>query len=276
MPRSRFAALAALLLPALLLGGCTCDSDSVNRGDINLISLDKEWEMGQELSQEIARQAPLVQDPEVLAYVNEMGRQITGETELADRAWQFHVVANPSINAFAIPGGHIYVHTGLIEAAGNAAELAGVMAHEVAHGTARHATERLTQSYGINALLQLVVGGDSGLLERIAADLVGRTTMAKFSRDDEREADRLGVRYMRDAGYRPEAMAAMFEKMLAARKDRPNAVEQFFSTHPLTEERIQAAEDRAEGLPDDQADLTLRDPAFERVQQRLSQITARR
>ena len=113
-----------------------------------------------------------------------------------------------------------------------------MIAHEVAHGVARHGTERLTTAYGLNLGAGLLLGQDPGAAEQIAAQLVGGGAIAKFSRDDEREADRLGVRYMARAGYNPEGMATMFRKLVADRQRRPGAVEQFFSTHPLTEERI--------------------------------------
>ncbi|MDX1546960.1 MAG: M48 family metallopeptidase, partial [Rhodothermales bacterium] len=197
-------------MPALLFGRCTCSSDSVNRGDLNVVPLGQEWQMGEQLAAEIARTQPLVDDPVLQEYVARLGAQLVEQTEMADRPWQFHVVADPSLNAFAIPGGHVYVNTGLIVAAESPAELAGVMAHEVAHGVARHGTERMTKVYGLSVVGSLVLGEDPGLLEQIAAQIIGSGAVARFSRKDETEADALGLDYLYEAGYPPEAMGTMF------------------------------------------------------------------
>ena len=142
------------------------------------------------------------------------------------------------------------------------------MAHEVAHGVARHSTERLTKVYGLNTLLQLLVGEDPGLLEQIAAQLVGSGVVAKFSRNDEREADQLGLQYLYDAGYNPEGMASMFETLLAQRQRRPNALERFFASHPLTEERITNVRQEAEQMPANDQFIS-QDQDFQRFKQRV-------
>lgn len=262
--------LLAVLL-ALCLQSCVCTG--VNRGDVNLVSLEAEWEMGAQLAQELARELTLVEDPVAQAYLEEVGERIVAQTELADRPWRFHLVADPAINAFVIPGGHVYVHTGLIAAADNAAELTSVMAHEIGHGIARHSTERMTKLYGINFVAELLLGERPGLVEQIAAQLIGSGAVAKFSRDDEREADALGVRYMYEAGYDPAAMATMFETLLEQRRRRPNVVERFFTSHPLTEERIENVARAAEELPA-QPGQTTQDPEFVRVQQRLARYAS--
>lgn len=261
LPRPLF---LALVLPALLLGSCTCGS-GVNQGDLNLISLDEEWRMGNELAGQIAQELTLVKDPQATAYLDAVGQRLAEQTELSDRPWTFHLVDAPTINAFATPGGHVYVHTGLVAAAADASELAGVMGHEVAHGIARHSTERLTKAYGLNAIAGLLLGDNPGLIEQIAAQLAGSGVMAKFSRDDEREADRLGVRFVTEAGYDPRGMATLFETMLEAREARPNAVEQFFATHPLTEERIRDVRAVVEQLDVDPETLRQHEEGFQEL-----------
>src|SRR5690606_32553165 len=126
------------LLP---LQGCVC-GDGVNAGDVNLISLEEEWAMGEQLSREIQQQVPIVEDPLIEPYVQAMGERIVGVTERDDQSWTFHLVADTSITAFNLPGGHVFVHTGSITAAESPDEVAGVLAHEIAHGVARHATEQ--------------------------------------------------------------------------------------------------------------------------------------
>jgi beta-barrel assembly-enhancing protease len=245
--------LAAVLV-AIGLAGCA--TSGVNRGDLNLISLEEEWELGQQLEGEIARQVRLVDDASIVGYVDRMGKSIVATTELADLPWEFHVVADPAINAFNVPGGHVYVNTGLIAASRNAAELAAVMAHEIAHGVARHGTENLTKTYGLSLLASAVLGKDPRTHERIAAQILGGGALARFSREAEREADELGIRYMYDAGYDPHGMAGMFETLLAQRQRQPGSVERFFSSHPVSEERLADAGRRADELPDKRGLIT--------------------
>ncbi len=237
---------AALLSAGLLLSGCV--TSGVNQGDVNLISLEEEWEMGRQIEADINRQVRLVDDPTLQRYVERMGQQIVAQTELRGLPWRFHVVQDDAVNAFNAPGGLVYVHTALLAAADNAAELAGVLAHEVVHGVSRHGTERMSKVYGLQLGAGLVLGQDPGLVSQVAAQAIAGGAVAKFSRDDEREADRLGVRYMAAAGYDPEGMATMFEELLADRRRRPGAVERFFSTHPVTEDRIAAVRREARSV----------------------------
>ncbi len=143
------AATAGLLLLVIL---SACATRGVNQGDINVVSLEEEWELGRQLEKDLAKNLTLVTDATVVNYVNKVGRRIVKQTELAHMPWKFHVVRDKDINAFNIPGGHVYVNTGLIATADNASELAGVIGHEVAHGVARHGTEQLTRVYGLNLL----------------------------------------------------------------------------------------------------------------------------
>ena len=257
----------ALVLLFALAPACTCNRDSVNRGDLNLISLDDEWAMGQDLAAEVAAQVAFVDDAAVQAYLDRMGAALVAQTELADRAWTFAVVDDPAVNAFALPGGHVYVNRGLVEAAEGPAELASVVGHEVAHGVARHATERMVKAYGLNLVAGLVLGDDPGLVREVVAGLVGQGALARFSRKDELEADALGLRFMAEAGYDPGGMAAMFETLLETRERRPALFERWFQTHPLTERRIEAAAAAAGALPEPPGP----DPAdFLRVQRRLA------
>lgn len=264
MQRIRF--WLVVFIPVLLAAGCA--TSGVNRGDVNLVSLEEEWQLGQQLERDIAAQLPLVRNQSALNYINQMGQRIVAETEMANLPWKFHIVADPSINAFNIPGGHVYVHSGLIEEAGSASELAGVMAHEISHGIARHGTERLTKSYGLNIVASLLLGENPAVYQQILAQVVGTGAIAKFSRDDEREADDLGVRYMYGARYNPQGMVSMFETLLSERQRRPSSVEQFFSTHPLSEERIANVESEIAQLPSTQG-LVTNENGFVALQQRV-------
>ncbi len=255
----------AVLLLLFMLSGCA--TTGVNRGDVNLISMEEEWQLGRQLEQDLNRELRLVNDGTANAYIERIGQQIVRQTELADVPWSFHIVDDPAINAFNTPGGNVYVNTGLILAADNVAQLVGVMSHEIAHGVARHGTERLTKAYGLNIGAGLLLGSDPSAYEQVLAQIAGTGAIAKFSRNDEREADELGVRYMYQAGYDPEGMAQMFEHLLEERQGRPGAVAQFFSTHPLTERRIRDVRRAANQLPG--RSLTMQDGDLASIQRRL-------
>ena len=242
-PRGRLATLArtaaaALATAAVLTLLTDCASTGVNRGDVNLVSLEEEWQLGQQLERDLAGRLRLVNNRALTGYVSQMGQKIARQTELAELPWEFHVVADPEVNAFNIPGGHVYVNTGLIATTDNASELAAVMAHEIAHGVSRHGTEQLTRGYGLNLLAGVLLGEDPATYERILAQLAGAGTIARFSRDAETEADDLGYAYMVRAGYHPRGMQTIFEELLSRRRSSPGAVQEFFATHPLTEDRI--------------------------------------
>lgn len=243
--KKRSTASLAVVLVTLMAAGCGSGG-----GNFNLISIEEEWQLGQQLSQEIARQIRFNNDPAVNAYVRNMGQRIVSNSPAPfnQLPWQFHVVEDASINAFAIPGGHVYVHTGLIANSDNASELAGVMAHEISHVIARHSTEQISRQYGLSMLASLVLGQNPNQLAAIAAQIAATGAMARFSREAEEEADEIGIQAMAAAGYNPMGMATMFEELLEHRQGQPGRVEQFFSTHPLTEERMRAARARAERI----------------------------
>ena len=263
--RGRLALCAVLGAGSLL---ASCATSGINQGQFNLISRDEEWQAGQQLERELATQLKLVDDPTAVAYVTQIGRRIVAQTELAGAPWTFHIVADPQINAFAIPGGHVYVNTGLIMKAGDASELAGVMAHEIGHGVARHSTEQMSKMYGINLGAGLLLGQHASAVEQLAAQIAETGLAAKFSRADEREADQLGVQYMYRAGYDPRGMSRMFQKLLSERKRRPSSVEQFFASHPLEEDRIAQVNRQVRTLPA-RSGMLANDGRLPQIQQRV-------
>ena len=251
----------SLIVITLMLAGCGSGG-----GGFNLMSLEEEWQLGNQLSQEVARQVRINNDPAVNAYIRSMGERIVAQTPMARMPWQFHVVDDPAINAFAIPGGHVYVNTGLINATANASELAGVMAHEITHGVSRHSTEQMSTQYGLSALASIVLGQNAGNIQQIAAQVIAGGALARFSRGAEREADEQGIRYMAAAGYNPRGMATMFQKLMDNEKRQPGTVEKFFSTHPLTTERVRDAEKRAAAMGQTGA---TDEPEFQRIKARI-------
>jgi len=255
----------AVVLVTFFAAGC---GSSGGGGNFNLISVEEEWQLGNQLSQDVEKQVRLNTDPAVNAYVRGLGERIVRQAAppFNQLPWQFHVVQDDAINAFAIPGGHVYVNTGLISNADNAAELAGVMAHEISHVLARHSTEQLSRQYGLNVIAAAVLGQNAGQLTQMAAQIVAGGALARFSRDAEREADNIGIQAMAAAGFNPIGMATMFEELLDHRQGQPGRVEQFFSTHPLTEERIRDARSRAQQLGDRGV---MDEPQFQEVRRRV-------
>lgn len=256
----------SIFLITIFLTGCA--TTGINQGDLNIVSLEEEWQLGNQLERDIAQQMRLVNDRAAIAYINEIGQRIVNQTELRNAPWEFHIVDDDAINAFNIPGGHVYVNTGLIKAARNVSELAGVMAHEITHGVSRHGTEQLTKSYGISALAGVALGNNPAVYQQLLAQVAASGASAKFSRNAEREADRLGVRYMYAAGYNPEGMATMFETLFSQRKRQPSSVEQFFSSHPVTTSRIRDVRNQARSLGNKRGLIT-QDNQLQSIQRRL-------
>jgi beta-barrel assembly-enhancing protease len=211
----------------------------INKGNINFISLDKEIALGRQLAQQVEKESKLLKDPVVEEYVNRIGQNIVRNSD-AKVPFTIKVIESDEVNAFALPGGFFYVNTGLILAADDEAELAGVMAHEIAHVAARHGTEQASKGELLQfASIPLIfMSGGIGYGVTQAANLLVPLTFLKFSRGMEEEADYLGVQYLYKSGYDPSAMVRFFEKLQAKEKAKPGSVSKLFSTHPATGDRI--------------------------------------
>jgi predicted Zn-dependent protease len=209
------------------------------------VSTQQEVELGTQYSQQINAQLPIVSDPEINRYINVLGDSIAKLSDERNLDWHFYVVDSREVNAFAVPGGFIYVNRGLIERAQNLSMLAGVLGHEIGHVIERHSVEQMQkmQQAQIGVTLGCIL---TRICENQAAgaliDVAGTAVFAKFSRDDEREADQVGIVYVSRAGIDPRGIPAMFRVLLEERNRSPAAVEGWFSTHPLEEERIQETE----------------------------------
>jgi predicted Zn-dependent protease len=234
-----FRTIVPAALVAVLLSAATA---AEARSGFNLISLDQEWSMRSDLHNQVQQEQRLVNDRAALQYLNQIGRRIAAQTPMGNRPWDFFIVDDPSVNAFNLPGGLVYVNRGLIAEADSLDQLAGVLAHEIGHGASRHGTQLMTRSYGYNLLASLLLGRDAGQGKRLLAQVVGAGVLTDYSRDAEHEADRLGVEYAYRAGYNPRGAADFFRQLLDMRQRRPTKVEQFFASHPLTEERISNVE----------------------------------
>lgn len=235
-----------VLLSVFLTSGCAVNKSAVS--GFNLISVAEEQQLGDKFALEIEKQHKIVKDPQVQSYIDGVGKRLLTGVRKAEFPYTFQVVQDDSINAFAIPGGHTYVNTGLIKAAESEAELAAVMAHEINHVVARHSTRQMTQQYGYNLIAGLLLG-NQGELSKLAADMFGKAGHMYYSREMESQADFLGVETMYKAGYNPQGMVSFFKKLDAAGQKDPGKIARFFSSHPETVERINAIQQEIAKLP---------------------------
>jgi predicted Zn-dependent protease len=225
--------------------GSKADVDAIgNRGvgkGINFYSLEREMALGKSLAQEVERSSKLIDDPVVSEYVNRVGQNLVRNSD-AKVPFTIKVIDSDVVNAFALPGGFFYVHSGLILRADSEAELAGVMAHEIAHVAARHGTKNATKGemaqLATIPLILLGPGGWAGYGLYEGLNFAIPMSFLKFSRDAEFEADYLGLQYMYAAGYDPNSFVTFFEKVETEEKRQPGTVPKFFSTHPPTPERV--------------------------------------
>lgn len=250
--------VSSLVLLAALTGGvCAEDKKTdgkkndpsqignrdVGRG-INFYSLEKEIALGRQMAQEVKREAKLVDDPIIDEYVNRVGQNLVRNSD-ARVPFTFQVIEADDLNAFALPGGYVFVNSGLIIMAEDEDEFAGAVAHEIAHVAARHMTRRETKTQLANMAtipLSVVLGGWAGVAARQGASLAIPMTFLSFTRHDESEADYLGLQYMYAAGYDPNGAITIFEKLGALSRQNPGTVSKLFSTHPMDTDRIRKAQ----------------------------------
>lgn len=214
---------------ALLLAACAT------------ISTQQEIQLGQQYASEINAQLPIIRDPEIERYINVLGDSIAKLSDDRNLDWHFFVVDSKEVNAFAVPGGFVYVNRGLIERVDKLDQLAGVLGHEIGHVTHRHSVKLMEKQQAANVgvtlgciLTRVCENQATGALIQVT----GNAVFAKFSREDEREADEAGVAYVTRAGIDPRGIPEMFQKLIEERAERPAGVEAWFATHPVEEDRI--------------------------------------
>jgi predicted Zn-dependent protease len=247
-----------------------------NRGLGNWYSVEKQIAMGKSYAQQVEATAKMIQDPVVTEYVNRIGQNLVRNSD-AQVPFTIKVIDSDDINAFALPGGFFYVNSGLILAADEEAELAGVMAHEIAHVAACHAARGNTRGNIMNmASIPLIfVGGGIGYAGYEAAGLVLPMTYLHFSRGFEAEADYLGLQYMYKTGYDPQAFISFFEKVQAKEKKKPGTLAKAFSTHPQTPDRIEKSQEEIAKILPAKAEYIVTTSEFEDVKARLAAIENR-
>lgn len=230
--------MAVVLAIALGASACASIQEFTEAASYTLLPPEQEEQLGEQVAAEFERQVKLLDDPVVNEYVDELGQQVVAQAEIpAGIDVNFHVIDDPeTVNAVALPGGEIYVFSGLVQAAESEAELLGVLAHETAHVAERHIASQLVTQFGLETLTGLAMGtGEAGQVAALAADLATQSSLMTFSREAEREADAFAVQYAAAAGWDPRGYVSFFEEM--AGQEGPQ-VASFLSSHPAPAERV--------------------------------------
>jgi beta-barrel assembly-enhancing protease len=247
------------------------------RGLGDWYSIETDIKMGKAYSQQVEATSKMVSDPVITEYVNRLGQNLVRNSD-AQVPFTFKVIDSDSINAFSLPGGFVYINTGIILAADEEAELAGVMAHEIAHVCARHATRQMTRAqFAQFATIPLIfVGGGIGYAVYEAAGLGLPMTFLAFQRGFEAEADYLGLQYQYKAGYDPQAFISFFEKIQAQEKQKPGTISKAFATHPQTPDRIEESQKEIATILPARPEYTVTTSEFDEVKSRLAALENRR
>jgi predicted Zn-dependent protease len=243
-------------------------------GDLRLVSVNDEIKLGRQAQQEVRQQVPALRDAAVNRYLDGLGARIAVRADGPRYPYSFDVANRRDINAFALPGGPIWVHRGLIDAAQNEAQLAGVIAHEVAHVANRHAAEQITKgtfaNVGLGLLGAFLGDGTGATIAQLGAGFAANAMMMKFTRDHEREADLKALRYMKQAGYDPRGMVEFLQVLRTKQGRDPGSVQTFFSSHPAPAERVRRLQQEAARLAGGRRDSQ----SFRNIQLRLDRLPA--
>ncbi len=279
-------ALFALLAPVVFVPSALAkdkkkDPDEIGNRDVgkglNFYSIEKEIALGKQMAQEVERQAKIVDDPIIAEYVNRIGQNLVRNSD-AKVPFTIKVIDSDEINAFALPGGFFFVNTGILMNADNEAEMAGVMAHEIAHVAARHGTRQASRGELVNygTIPLIFLGGWTGYAIQQGVGLAIPMGFLTFSRGFEKEADMLGLEYMYKAGYDPTCFVDFFEKVQSQEKRKPGTISKVFSTHPPTEDRIKEAQKNIQELLKAKPEYVISTSEFNDVKARVLAMHNRR
>src|SRR5208337_3049019 len=250
------------------------DPDAIGDRDVgkgvNFYSLEKEISLGKQMAQEVERQAKIIDDPVIAEYVNRVGQNLVRNSD-AKVPFTIKVLDTEEVNAFALPGGFFFVNSGLILKADSEAELAGVMAHEIAHVACRHGTRQATKGdiAQIATIPLIFMGGWTGYAIRQGMGLAIPMGFLAFTRSMEREADYLGLQYMYKAGYDPTSFVDFFEKIQTMEKRKPGSVAKVFATHPMTDDRIATSQKEIQQILVSKPEYVVNTSEFNDVKARL-------
>lgn len=276
-----FIAGCLLSFPSLAADDKEKNPDDIGNRDVgkglNFYSVEKEIALGKQMAQQIERTAKIIDDPVIAEYVNRVGQNLVRNSD-AKVPFTIKVIDTEDVNAFALPGGFFFVNSGLILKADTEAELAGVMAHEIAHVAARHGTRNASRAEvaQLSTIPLIFMGGWAGYGIRQAANLMIPVGFLQFSQANEREADMLGLQYMYKTGYDPGAFVDFFEKIESLEKKKPGTISKVFATHPPTDERIVTSQKNIQQMLKERPEYVVNTSEFNDVKARLAMLHNKR
>ena len=237
-------------------------------GDVNIFTDAEELQFGREYVTQHEKTVMFYTDSVVTNYINDLGQSLVRYSKRSNITYTFKVVRKKGINAYAVPGGFIYVHLDLIRAAKNESELAAVLGHEIGHIVGRHSMKRLTQVYSFELIKQVILDENANEFKKLVADALAAGLLFRYNRDQERESDFYGVQNVYDAGISPEGAATFFETLRTIQGREPSSLEKFLSTHPVPSERVSNVRNQISGLPP-KSGLQTDSSRFQRVKRRI-------
>ena len=242
---------------------------------VNFYSIEKEIALGRQLAIEVEKQAKIVDDPMISEYVNRLGQNLARHSDVRF-PMTFKLIESDEINAFTLPGGYIFVSSGLFKLSDNEAELASAISHELGHSAARHATRLASrnQIFDLSTLPLAILGGPVGFIARQVSAFAVPATMFKFSREFETEADLLGLETLWKSGYDPNASVDLFERVESTEQRQPGIVSRLFRSHPLTPDRLKITQQNIDKRLADRQEYILNTSEYECVRERLTTLPA--
>ena len=250
----------ALLFVVAIFVGC----GTSGRPKLNTISIEDEWQLGAQMARDLSQQLNLVNDADALTYLRNIGERMVAQSNMASLPWEFHIVRDDQANAFSIPGGHVYITTGLIKSVHNTSELAAAVAKQVAHVVGRQEAQALSHQYGVNTIANAAAGKNASAYQQIVAQAMSKQSVAPFTPDQEREADDTAINLMDKAGYDAKGLGNLFRTLLA---DKTKAA-RYLASHPINEDRIKDVDDKASKLTK-RATVITDEPEFHTIRERL-------
>ncbi len=263
--------LTAVVLALMLTFPTGCSTPLVKAlSDINIFTDAEELQFGKAYVAQHEKKVKLYTDPVVTNYINTLGQSLVRHSKRSNIPYTFKVVDKKGVNAYAVPGGFIYIHLDLIRMAKTESELAFVLGHEIGHIVGRHSMKRLTKVYGIEIIKRIILDEESSEAEKLIAEILAAGLLFRYSRDNERESDFYGVQNIYDAGISTEGAIGFFETLQNLQKREPSTLEKLVSTHPVHNERITNVRSHIRNLPA-KSGLRRDSPDFRAVKRRLGQ-----
>lgn len=265
MKASRLGYVVGVLL---FLAGCATTGPGGKKSMI-LISTPDEVAIGKQMAQEVESKEAVLNDAVVQSYVSQVGNKVAQASDRKDLAWHFKVIRNKEVNAFSLPGGYVYLYTGLLKNMGSEAELAGALGHEIGHVVARHAVKQMQTTYGMDVLMQIAGVQQMSNAAQAAIQMGSVLALQGYSREDEFEADYDGTYYEYMAGYNPTGMKNLLTRLKSLETQDPGGLEKLLATHPPTTDRIIQVNSVIAKLPANAKNLPLGQESFQPILKRL-------